>query len=57
MSDDDKEMLKYYGDQLTRIRELNKALEDKVKDMNDIKTQRNLLFAMSCFFLVSITMF
>ena len=57
MSDDDKEMLKYYGDQLTRIRELNKALEDKVKDMDNIKTQRNLLFAMSCFFLVSITMF
>jgi len=57
MNDEAKEMLKYYGDQLVRIRRLNKDLEDKVKDLNVARTQRDVLFAISFFLLITITMF
>jgi len=57
MNDEAKEMLKYYGDQLTRIRRLNKDLEDKVKDLNVARTQRDILFGISFFLLITITMF
>jgi len=57
MNDEAKEMLKYYGDQLTRIRRLNKDLEDKVKDLNMARTQRDVLFGISFFLLITITMF
>jgi hypothetical protein len=57
MNDEAKEMLKYYGDQLTRIRRLNKDLEEKVKDLNVARTQRDILFGISFFLLISITMF
>jgi len=57
MNDEAKEMLKYYGDQLTRIRRLNKDLEDKVKDLNVARTQRDVLFGISFFLLITITMF
>jgi len=56
MNDESKEMLKYYGDQLTRIRRLNKDLEDKVKDLNVARTQRDVLFGISFFLLISIAM-
>jgi len=56
MNDEAKEMLKYYGDQLTRIRRLNKDLEDKVKDLNVARTQRDVLFGISFFLLISIAM-
>jgi len=57
MNDESKEMLKYYGDQLTKIRRLNKDLEDKVKDLNVARTQRDVLFGISFFLLITITMF
>jgi len=57
MNDEAKEMLKYYGDQLVRIRRLNKDLEDKVKDLNMARTQRDVLFGISFFLLITITMF
>jgi len=57
MTDEAKEMLKYYGDQLTKIRRLNKDLEDKAKDLNVARTQRDILFGISFFLLISITMF
>ncbi len=57
MNDEAKEMLKYYGDQLVRIRRLNKDLEDKVKDLNVARAQRDVLFCISFFLLISITMF
>ncbi len=57
MDDEAKEMLKYYGDQLVRIRRLNKDLEDKVKDLNVARTQRDVLFGISFFLLMTITMF
>ena len=57
MNDEAKEMLKYYGDQLVRIRRLNKDLEDKVKDLNMARAQRGVLFGISFFLLITITMF
>jgi len=57
MNDEAKEMLKYYGDQLVRIRRLNKDLEDKVKDLDVARTQRDVLFGISFFLLITITMF
>jgi len=56
-NDEAKEVLKYYGDQLTKIRRLNKDLEDKVKDLNVARTQRDVLFGISFFLLITITMF
>ena len=56
-SDEAKEILKYYGDQLTKIRRLNKDLEDKVKDLDVARTQRDVLFGISFFLLITITMF
>jgi len=57
MNDESKEMLKYYGDQLVRIRRLNKDLEDKVKDLSMARAQRDVLFGISFFLLITITMF
>ncbi len=57
MNDEAKEMLKYYGDQLVRIRKLNKDLKEKVKDLSVARTQRDVLFCISFFLLVSVTMF
>ena len=57
MNDEAKEVLKYYGDQLTKIRRLNKDLEEKVKDLNVARTQRDVLFGISFFLLITITMF